>query len=269
MKLCCPLVGGFAVITAVALASLLAQETPAPQNPMANADHLKTMAARVGRLSMKYASGRKPTALHVFDRPVMRTGNKEGNPDGAVWLWLDGQRPVGALCVWNRGPLWYSENTAIVGEVLEVTGWPNATWRSNGGGRKPMALEDSVPESPKSRQRTLRALALEFTAREDRLGIKSELRLFPRPIYEYPDADHDTLGGAVFAFVYGTDPEVLMQIEARQEGGARRWEVQFARMASAELSVKLREKEIWSVPAISREEVVKTNADYCIIREDK
>jgi hypothetical protein len=80
----------------------------------------------------------------------------------------------------------------------------------------------------------------------------------PRPIYRYSDADNNALDGVEFAFVYGTDPEVVMQIEAREERGRKHWEAKFARTASAELSLRFREKEIWSVPAISRQDVVKT-----------
>jgi hypothetical protein len=217
---------------------------------------------------MKYVPAREPTALQLLEHPVMRTGNKEGNPDGAVWLWLDGKRPVAALCVWNRGPLWYFENSTLVEDSLEVTGWPKASWHSTGKERHALTLQDPVPETPAARQRALRALALEFVAREDRLGIKSELRLLPRPIYTYTDGFPNALDGAVFAFVYGTDPEVLMQIEARQDASERQWVVRFARLASAELSVQHRENGIWSAPAISKDAVVKTAADYCIIRED-
>lgn len=255
-------------IAPIAISSLVAQELPESPESGANAEHLKILSARVSRLSMTYTSSRKATELQLLEHPVMRTGNKEGNPDGAVWLWLDGKRPVAAQCIWNRGPLWYSENSSLVDDLLEVTGWPKATWHAPGTGRTSLTLPEPVPESPVSRRRTLRALALEFTAREDRLGIKSELRLLPRPIYTYTNANDDALDRALFAFVYGTDPEVLMQIEARQDASAKHWVVRIARLAGAELWVHLREKEIWSVPAISKDAVIKTTAEYCIIRED-
>jgi len=269
----CQGLAAFLAVAAFAFSALVAQEPPALEESQANEsqaneEHLKTLAARVGRLSMRYATSHKPAALQLFEHPVMRTGNKEGNRDGGVWLWLDGKRPVAALCVWNRGPLWYSENSALVEDALEVTGWPKAAWHSTGTERKSLALPDPVPQSPAGRQRALRALALEFTAREDRLGIKSELRLLPRPIHTYNAGDHDALDGAIFAFVYGTDPEILMQIEALQNAGAKHWAVHFARMASAELSVRLRDNEVWSALPISKDVVVKTTADYCIIRED-
>ena len=77
------------------------------------------------------------------------------------------------------------------------------------------------------------------------------------------------MDGAIFAFAYGTDPELLMQIEARARKGSKHWQVAFARLASAELSVQLEEKVVWSAVAIPKESVTRLDADYCIVREAK
>jgi hypothetical protein len=199
----------------------------------------------------------------------MRTGNKEGNPDGALWLWLDGERPIAAIGIWNRGSLWYSENSSLTDEAFHVSGWPSATWRSPLLARKWIALSDPVSDSQAARQRAIRALALKFMAREDRLGVKSELRLLPRPLYTYDDTDQGTLDGAIFAFVYGTDPELLMQLEARRSGNGSQWQATFARLASAELTVELDRKEVWSAPAIAKENLIELNQGYCIVRESE
>ena len=46
------------------------------------------------------------------------------------------------------------------------------------------------------------------------------LRLLTQPIYKYETADS---GGALFAFVEGTDPEVFLMIEARTVDAGSVW----------------------------------------------
>src|SRR5207249_662662 len=99
---------------------------------------------------------------------------------------------------------WYSENTALTDEALEVSGWPGATWRAPGVAKLWLAQDEPVGDSSPLRQRALREIARKFTAREDREGMKSELRLLPRPIYSFADPDREIIDGALFAFVLGT-----------------------------------------------------------------
>jgi hypothetical protein len=58
--------------------------------------------------------------------------------------------------------------------------------------------------------------------------------------------------GALFAFVStaGTDPEVLLLIEAREEKGKMHWEYAFGRFSDWELRVARNDKEVYaSVPS--------------------
>lgn len=250
-------------------ASLHGQQTNAVSEPNAGDGHLVIMVRRAERLSMKYSNGTENAPLRLLQPAVMRTGNKDGNPDGGLWLWLDGERPVATIGIWNRGPLWYCENSSLTDGAFQVSGWPKSTWRSPQVARKRIALSEAVPDSQVARQRAIRSLALKFSAREDRLGVKAELRLLPRPLYTYDDVDRETLCGAIFAFVYGTDPELLLQIEARRSGKDSQWQATFARLASAELTVDLDGKEVWSASAISKEKVIELNQGYCIVRESE
>ena len=118
----------------LANSSLHAQEQSSSKELQSNSEHLEAMANRAGRLSMKYSNQANPSVPQLLRPPVMRSANKDENRDGTVWLWLDGKQPVAALCIWNRGPLWYSENSTLTDDALEVVGWPNATWRSSGVG---------------------------------------------------------------------------------------------------------------------------------------
>jgi hypothetical protein len=50
------------------------------------------------------------------------------------------------------------------------------------------------------------------------------------PLYRYEKPPGDVLEGAVFAFVLGTDPELLLVLEARRDEGATVWQYALARM---------------------------------------
>jgi len=242
-----------------------AQEAQTPDE--ANTQHLEEMKKRVGRLSMNALGGARQTQPLLLQPPVMRSPNKGENHDGAVWLWLDGKRPIAVVSLWNRGPVWYSENTTLSDEALEVIGWPDAKWTPPSDARRWIAQKEPVPESPAARQRIMREISRKFTAREDRLGIKSELRLMPRPLHIYDDPDHDVIEGGLFALVLGTDPELLMQVEARTVRNARQWQVTFARMASAEITVWTGEQVIWTAAAVPTEYKTRHDTGYCIVRE--
>src|SRR5438874_1273363 len=117
------------LVVGVAIAFVVAgwahpQEASPLGGPPSNAEHLAIMSKRVTRLSMTLANGNKQAAPCLLEPPVMRSSNKGENHDGAVWLWLDGKRPVAAISTWNRGPVWYSENTTLSDEPVEVSGWP-------------------------------------------------------------------------------------------------------------------------------------------------
>jgi hypothetical protein len=79
-----------------------------------------------------------------------------------------------------------------------------------------------------------------------------ELRLLPKPIYRYEDLESGIVDGAVFALVHGTNPEVLLLVEAHPaDDGAARWKVGFGSLAGARCVVRLDAKEFWTCPEIT------------------
>jgi hypothetical protein len=95
----------------------------------------------------------------------------------------------------------------------------------------------------------MRRLAQEFGGHEvDRDGKRWELRLLPTPLYRYPSAKTGVVDGALFALMSsaGTDPEVLLLIEAKEADGKMRWEYACGRFSDWELHVQRKDKEVWS-----------------------
>jgi hypothetical protein len=213
---------------------------------------LEAMVRRTGLLKMSLPEDEKRPAPELSKSSVLRCNDPTREEvDGTVWLWLEGKRPLAALCLFLVREQWNYEHVSLCDEALKVTGRPDWAWQPPATKRAWLTLDEPVPGSTAARDRTSRALAGRFTASEVRKGEPYPLRLLPRPLYTYADPERGIVHGALFAFVYGTNPEILVQLEAREAKGKPAWNVSFARLSSAEISVKLGEKEVWTVPAMT------------------
>jgi hypothetical protein len=74
---------------------------------------------------------------------------------------------------------------------------------------------------------------------------REELRLLPRPLFRYEPKSEDIVDGAVFAFVMGTDPEVLLQLEAVKKRDKMTWQYGFTRRTSGKLEGRLGDTVVW------------------------
>ena len=79
-----------------------------------------------------------------------------------------------------------------------------------------------------------------------------KLRLLPNPLFRYKSESGAIVEGALFAFVTGTDPEVLLLIEARQGDEGLRWHVTCARQTAYELKVKYPNGSNWTAPKMDK-----------------
>jgi hypothetical protein len=212
---------------------------------------LNAMMRRVGQLKMTYAADSGRARPELLTTPVLRCNDPtRDEQDGAVWLWTEDKRPVAALCVllYASGK-WNYENIALCDEALLVTGRPSWSWEPQATKRQWTRLAEPVPATPRSRQSAMRAIARSLDASETRRGEVFPLRLLERPIYHYSDEDQGILEGALFALSYGTNPELFAQIEARTDKDGSRWQIAFARLSAAEITVKHGEKTLWQVEA--------------------
>ena len=122
-----------------------------------------------------------------------------------------------------------------------------------------------VPDAPATaetaprRLRQMRAMADDFSAvlmdyRQNAKGERQTLRLLTKPLYRYSSPGAHVTDGAMFAFVLGTDAEVLLLLEARETKGASRWQYALARLNSDELVASFKEQEVWRVGRATYEE---------------
>ena len=74
-----------------------------------------------------------------------------------------------------------------------------------------------------------------------------ELRPLAKPLHRYQDADAGIVDGANVSFANGTNPEVLLVLEARKTGQeAAEWQFGLVQTTGAAVFAELDGKEIWT-----------------------
>ncbi len=125
------------------------------------------------------------------------------------------------------------------------------TWAPKAPGVELKPIPDApAPDKSASRRRfQMRMLARQFSAHSiDREKQRWNQRLLPRALYRYEGDSEEMSDGAVFVFVSetGTDPEVILLIEARKTNGGFQWHYAVARFSDLKLYVSHNKKEVWT-----------------------
>jgi hypothetical protein len=198
-------------------------------------------------------------ALELRKEPIFEWSNpvRSGLQQGVVFLWLRDGRPVALGSIFSQpdaklpGRRVMHEFHALDPDKLLVSR-PNALneWKPQAGLERKELPEAGAPaDNAGARLVQMRRLAQEFTGHEiDKDDKRWDLRLLPAPLYRYPTAKAGVVDGAIFALVStaGTDPEVLLLIEAKETDGKLRWEYACGRFSDLSLYVQRKDKEVWS-----------------------
>jgi hypothetical protein len=196
-------------------------------------------------------------ALELKKEPVFEWSNptRNGGQQGVVFLWLRDGRPAAVGCIFSS-PEAKTRNArriehelhALDPEKLVVERDALNQWKPQEGlARKELPDAPAPAETAAARLIQMKKLAAEFAghtldaARKERF----ELRPLPTPLYRYPAAKEGVIDGALIALVSeaGTDPEVLLLIEAKEEKGKTRWEYALGRFSDCEIHVTLKGKD--------------------------
>ena len=174
-----------------------------------------------------------PKAVFRHSQPV------RGDDIGAVYLWVDqaglpaALGTVFAYSYGGPGERWVAHefhslaSTPLVGTWRDSAAWspaePGVEW-------KVVPDAPAAAQSAPARLRQMREIGRRMTAHStDASDSRWELRLLTQPIYQYPDdkvtaeKPGGTIGGGVFLFCQGTDPEVVLLLEARQVNDRPVW----------------------------------------------
>jgi hypothetical protein len=195
--------------------------------------------------------------LELKKEPVFEWANPaRHDQQGVVFLWLRDGRPAALACIFTHphekfpGRQINHELHALDPEKLVVKRDAYHKWEPQKGlVRKELPDAPAPAATPAARQLQIRKLAEGFNGHEIDYGRqKWEFRLLPTPLYRYPTAKTGVLDGALFTLVSnaGTDPEVLLIIEAREVDGKLRWEYACGRFSDFELHLNWKDKEVFT-----------------------
>ncbi len=174
-----------------------------------------------------------------------------------VAVWTLRGRPV-VLCqgyISKQDVLWH-EFQSLSDRPFAGTLREEVFWQPQRAGVEWQLLVDAPAPAtnPPGRLRQMRAFAAEFTAgvhfkavSTDSGTSRHELRLLPQPLHRYSSADDNVLDGGLFAFVQGTNPEVVL-LEARGKEAAQTWHYALAPASAYEVEASRSGAKIWGVP---------------------
>lgn len=189
----------------------------------------------------------KPVPLLRYNDPTVTT------TDGTLWLWEVRNRPVAAICLFmdsRDGFQWNYELVALENDPLKVEGRASWNWRPQKSDRGWQSIVTPPPADTASQRLTqMKTMAALFEGEETINGELSRMRLLPRPVHRYSAPEEGVLDGALFLLVIGTNPEVIVQVDALKQTPAA-WRVGFARMSSAELIVRRNDDIVWSAKRV-------------------
>jgi hypothetical protein len=205
-----------------------------------------------------YRDVRRTQKLDLRRAPVYRWTNptRVGGQVGEVFVWTFRGRPevVGSIFSHPSGDgrrVICHELHSLSLAVLMVDREASEQWVPQAPGVDLKPLDGAPPPALTAAQRLvqMRGLAREFSGRSlSDQGQTWELRLLPQPLYRFESTDSDVLDGALFTLVSsaGTDPEIILLLEARKSQSGSRWVFGSARFSDMNLWLNHKGQEVWS-----------------------
>jgi hypothetical protein len=195
----------------------------------------------------------KNDVAKLIDRPLLTFGDSaRTNENGTLWAFGTAGRPAAFLELYQPKDHsnWVHAVTLTARQPVVMATSVNARWSPETLQIEPTPMADApAPRAKESaRTRQIKELARRFSAHEfwDPDNSRFELRLLVRPVHRYRDTNAGLHDGAAFVLAHGTNPEVVLLIEALGEKlETARWHYSLVRLGSAELHVALDGKEVW------------------------
>lgn len=249
---------GTATITFIGAAMLVGQQAAEDSKATAEA-RLKVL--RHAAASYRITPAEKTaTAFALQVEPAFHHGKQPGDEveEGAIFFWTgEGRRPEVAAQIFmvrnENAPNghWTHEFTSLSEKPLKAMREGRAIWSPEAAGAE-FKLVPGAPapaDTPSRRMSQMSAIARQFRATDNfRQKGWSELRLLAKPVARYGEPGTSVLDGALFAFVYGTDPEVFLMIEERPGKKGAEWHYGLAPMSSFALRVAHNGTDVWELP---------------------
>jgi len=199
---------------------------------------------------------RQETAVTRTSEPVLRyTDSTRQTSDSTLWILGSTGRPTAVVAIEHYpknvdSKRWICEVASLSNERISVEYGRTIDWTAKKPGLEPVRLEGApVPaEQPAARLLQIKQLQQRFTAHEKAsIEGRIELRPLAKPLHRYQDAEAGIIDGAIVSFVNGTNPEVLLVLEARKPSqGAAEWQFGLVQMTGEAVFAELDGNENWT-----------------------
>jgi hypothetical protein len=176
--------------------------------------------------------------------------------ESTLWLWMERDTPCGLMAIEScpdnpAGRRLLYEFVSLSDQKVSVSRGSDWKWDAAESGlqRRPIPDAPEPAAKPSTRLTQAKQLFQRFSAHEKAVAEgRIELRPLANPLYRYSDDATGVLDAAVFAFVNGTNPEVLLVIDARrgEQNQVAAWGCSLAQMTGAEVSASLGQQEVWT-----------------------
>jgi len=214
---------------------------------------LETMKTAAKEYVFRSGPGTKG-AFTVSPEPLLRFTNPvSGLQAGGFFVWSDvSGRPMAAAQVFlTADNLWLHEFQSLSPKTFTATRDGRPAWdpQKPGVTVRPVPEAPVPAETPVKRLVQMRDIAKRFTASDEFEGRprSDELRLLTKPLVRFGGDQTDTLDGALFTLAHGTDPELLILLEASRTDGEYRWHYSLAPMTGYALKATLDDQPVWEV----------------------
>jgi hypothetical protein len=230
-------------------------EKPADEQRAAHLARMKKLAGSIRLLS----NPRRPdSTVKLLPDPVLRYGdNTRQNDEATLWIWSGGGRPSAILAVEYYakstkgvgGPQWLFEIASLSTQPIAAEHEKDLRWTGKGPGLVFTRLDDADPVIDKATRRLaqMKEIFRRFTAHEkEGTSGRIELRPLASPLHRYSAPDQNIVDGAIFALCNGTNPEVLVILEAQsRDDAAAAWHYALVQMTGGIVVAKLDDKQVW------------------------
>lgn len=197
----------------------------------------------------------KGAPVAVVVDPVLRyTDSTRRNTDASLWIFGAEGRPAAIVGIEHypnrpRDPKWLFEVASLSTERISLKRGTELNWTARTAGAKFQSLTTMMPiaEQPPARLTQMKALQRRFTAHEQTpVEGRIELRPLIRPLYRYQDATEGVIDGVIMSFANGTNPEVLLILEARRSETGAHWQYALVQITGAAVTAELDGEPIWA-----------------------
>jgi hypothetical protein len=252
----CPLLCSLTHPASPFVAAVVAQAAPADQAPTGDAALTKLCRDDTSRYTFAFAAD--PDATFVPKEVFKWTNPVRDRQLGVVSMWIKDGRTEAITTVFTH-PVSkeqlnvYHEHQSLSPQRITATVKGGNRWTPAQPGvtLRPIPDAPEPADTPAARLRQMRNLTRDFSAHSVSYysGEKRwELRMLSQPLYRYESTNPEVLDGAAFSFVSsaGTDPELILLIEARPEKSRWTWQYAAARFSDHSLFLNLRDQEVWT-----------------------